>query len=121
VLSRSDQIAQVLDNLLENTARHAGERAKVDVIVEELEDDRVAVHVVDDGPGIPQENHRRIFARFFGSNEAGTQGLGVGLYVSRALTEELGGTLTVRSEPGRGATFTLALPRERASTNASAR
>ena len=63
--------------------------------------------VSDTGPGIPPENLNRIFEPLFTTR---SRGIGLGLAVSRTLAQANGGSLTVRSEPGRGATFTLTLP-----------
>jgi signal transduction histidine kinase len=74
-------------------------------------DERVVVEVIDTGRGIAREQQAAIFQPF-ATNAAG--GRGLGLSVSRAIVEAYGGTLTVRSAPGQGATFALALPAARA-------
>ncbi|MGH9260858.1 MAG: sensor histidine kinase, partial [Acidimicrobiales bacterium] len=70
----------------------------------------VRFHVTDRGPGIPVEQQARIFEPFERSGHEQGTGSGLGLAVSRRLAELLGGSLTVASEPGRGARFTLTLP-----------
>ena len=100
---------QVLVNLLENAERHAaGATEPVRVRVDRA-DGVVRVRVIDGGPGIPADAQERIFDRFarFGHSRGGT---GLGLYISRRLAQVQGGSLEVSSEPGRGATFTFALP-----------
>ena len=66
------------------------------------------LRVSDEGPGIPPELHERVFQAFFTTK--GSKGTGLGLAVSRKLIEEIGGRITVRSQPGQGATFTISLP-----------
>jgi signal transduction histidine kinase len=74
---------------------------------------RLQLHVVDTGPGIPEHLHARVFERFRqGDDRVAFQhgGTGLGLALSRALAELMGGTLTLQSQPGQGARFTLSLP-----------
>jgi signal transduction histidine kinase len=73
-------------------------------------DTRVVVEVSDTGRGIAREHQHAIFQPFTSTRESG----GLGLSISRAIVEGYGGTLTVRSAPGEGATFALALPAARA-------
>jgi signal transduction histidine kinase len=73
-------------------------------------DDRVVLEVIDTGRGIAREHQAAIFQPFTTTREGGR---GLGLSVSRAIVEAYGGTLTVRSAPGHGATFALALPAAR--------
>ena len=71
------------------------------------------MHVVDSGPGIAAEQHELIFERFRQGNDRVSYqhgGTGLGLALSRALAELMGGRLTLRSSVGEGARFTLALP-----------
>jgi two-component system NtrC family sensor kinase len=71
--------------------------------------DHVALVVTDEGPGIPVELQSRIFEPFF-TTRRGTGGTGLGLSVSLGIAESHSGTLTVDSEHGTGAAFTLRLP-----------
>ena len=65
--------------------------------------------VADTGTGIAPENLAKIFNPFFTTKEPG-QGTGLGLSLSHGIVERLGGAITVASEPGHGATFTVSLP-----------
>ncbi len=106
-----DRVRQVLENLLENARRHSpkGVAVILEVGTEVHEDGNWAVVTVRDfGPGIAPELLPNIFARF--AVGRGTKGLGLGLYLARGIAEAHGGTLTVSSSPGAGATFRLALP-----------
>ena len=107
--SDADRIAQVVSNLLENAAKYAGETACVTVRTS-IRRDRMHIEVQDDGPGIPADQQRAVFDRRYRGHSAGTNGLGLGLYLSRMIAVRLGGSLTVRSTSGEGATFILALP-----------
>jgi PAS domain S-box-containing protein len=104
-------IEQILSNLVGNALKYAPLSA-VHIKVEE-HPDRLLIRVVDDGPGIPPEHLERIFDRFERLDHNHVQaGTGLGLYISRQLARAMNGQLTVESEPGHGATFTLDLPAE---------
>jgi signal transduction histidine kinase len=79
-------------------------------------DEHVVLEVIDTGRGIAREHQATIFQPFTSTREGGH---GLGLSVSRAIVEGYGGTLTIRSAPGQGATFALALPAARAPVGAS--
>ena len=68
--------------------------------------------VRDHDPGLTDSERERVFERYEHVGY-GDVGLGLGLYLSRELTHAHGGSIEVESEPGRGSTFTLRLPRER--------
>jgi len=105
------RLKQILNNLLSNAFKfteRGGVRIEADCDAAQLR-----LHVVDTGPGIPEHLHETIFERFRqGDDRVSYQhgGTGLGLALSRALAELMGGTLTVASRPGEGARFTLALP-----------
>jgi two-component system NtrC family sensor kinase len=71
----------------------------------------VAVAIVDTGHGIRAEDRRRLFEPFFTTKDVG-KGTGLGLAISYGIIQKHQGTIEVQSEPGRGATFTVRLPRE---------
>ena len=107
-----DKLRQVLVNLVENAVKYSPDGGTVRVEVRaENGHGRIAVH--DEGLGIPADEQRRIFEKFFRLDPSLTRGVGgsgLGLYISRELVERMDGRLTVASEPGRGSTFTVELP-----------
>ena len=64
----------------------------------------------DQGPGIPQELHRRIFDKFFRVTESSDEGAGLGLSIAREIVLAHGGNVGVESERGRGSEFFFTLP-----------
>ncbi|MBL8305218.1 MAG: two-component sensor histidine kinase [Rubrivivax sp.] len=106
------RLRQILHNLLSNAVKFTPE-GSIQIAVS-ADAGRVRFEVRDTGPGIPPEKQALIFEKFrqgdaHVSYEHG--GTGLGLALSRGLAELMGGTLTVRSAPGQGATFTLDVPR----------
>ena len=84
-------------------------------------DDEVGVTVTDDGPGIPADARAHLFDRFYRVDGARTRavgGSGLGLAICREIAVAHGGNVWVESEEGRGSSFSLALPADRALTPA---
>jgi nitrogen fixation/metabolism regulation signal transduction histidine kinase len=106
VLADRDQIVQVLLNLVRNAldAMPSGGTLRLAVC---RRAGAVAFAVSDTGPGIEAGDLDRVFEPYFTTKEGGT---GLGLAIAQRITEEHGGALEADSAPGRGATFTLALP-----------
>ena len=109
-----DRLRQVVSHLLGNAVRFT-ERGHVILRVVVTEDDpaRVVVQVEDTGPGIASQDQDGIFEAFAQTpdpDRPAREGTGLGLTIARGLVELMGGTLTLRSEPETGSTFTLALP-----------
>ncbi len=104
------KIKQVLINLLMN-AIHAVDRKGTIKITTGLNHsaNRITVEVSDTGHGITQENMTRIFDPFFTTKPTG-EGTGLGLSVSYGIIKGHGGNISVKSQPGKGAAFTLTLP-----------
>ncbi|HVF61359.1 MAG TPA: ATP-binding protein [Thermoanaerobaculia bacterium] len=104
-----DRILQVFANLLGNAVKFTPEGGRVWVEAERV--DGVARFAVrDTGPGIPEEEREGIFDRFTQLDRESRGGLGLGLYISRWIVEQHGGTIQVESEVGAGSTFSFTLP-----------
>jgi PAS domain S-box-containing protein len=108
----ADRLRQVLVNLLDNAVKYS-EADRVTVRVEP-DDGQIFIAVSDQGRGVALAEQQRIFEKFYRADPQlhhAPSGTGLGLYIARELTERMGGTLTLTSTPGRGSTFTVALPR----------
>lgn len=103
------RLRQALDNLVSNAVTHAGADGAV-IVRADSSETAVLLSVADSGAGIPLAEQDRIFEKGVRLNEAAA-GSGLGLAIARAIVEAHRGTLTVRSTPGRGSTFTIAIPR----------
>jgi PAS domain S-box-containing protein len=111
-LADEDKLRQVLVNLLDNAIKYSPDGG--DVVLELAGGHgRVRVAVRDHGLGIPPGEQERIFEKFYRLDPALTRGVGgsgLGLFISRELVSRMGGSLTVRSQPGEGAAFVVDLP-----------
>ena len=109
-----ERLAQILDNLASNAIRYSPAGASV-VLAARADRDDVVIGVVDQGPGLTEEQRERVFERFYRvdpSRSRALGGSGIGLAIARALAEAMGGRAWAESAgPGRGSTFRLALPR----------
>lgn len=116
---RWDRLAleQIVSNLISNAIKF-GAGAAIDVALESKQDSSVRFEVHDRGIGIAEPDQERIFGRFerLASQPGHPVGAGVGLWLVRGLVEAHGGTIDVRSEPAKGATFTVVLPLDAGST-----
>lgn len=107
------RVAQALDHLLDNAARAVSEGGEV-ALVAEAGPEEIWLKVSDTGRGIPYHLQPLVFDRFVRRERGGP---GVGLALTKAIVELHGGWAEVESEPGRGATFTLHLPRRAAAVS----
>jgi signal transduction histidine kinase len=104
------RLEQVAANLIDNAVKYTPGGGRVTVGVRR-ERDLAVLWVADTGRGIPPDDLPRIWERLFRGDESRTErGLGLGLSLVKAVVEAHGGTVEVQSEPGRGATFSVALP-----------
>ncbi|RKH54869.1 sensor histidine kinase [Corallococcus aberystwythensis] len=105
------RLDRVVTNLLSNALKF-GRGHPVTVSVSALDVEHTRLRVRDEGVGIAPEAQRRVFERYERERSARTEaGYGLGLYIARQLVEAHGGVIHVESVPGRGATFTVDLPR----------
>ncbi len=105
-----ERLRQVLGNLIDNAVKYspAGEPVEVRLVPV---DGSVQISVQDRGPGIHPDDQQLVFEKFGRvSGSVSKPGTGLGLFIARSIAEAHGGTLSVSSAPGRGATFTLRLP-----------
>ncbi len=111
LIGREGEIQQVLINFLLNAkdAMVSSRKGNEVIVLTDLQDRMAILEVRDNGPGIPQEHLRRIFDPFFTTKPPG-KGTGLGLALSLKIAQEHGGTIEVKSEEGKGATFRLLLP-----------
>jgi PAS domain S-box-containing protein len=113
VLANDGRLGQVILNLLVNAAQaipegHVDEN-EIRVTTRTDEAGRAVVEVRDTGPGVPRHALARVFEPFFTTKPSGV-GTGLGLSICRNIVTALDGSITVESEPGRGATFRVILP-----------
>jgi signal transduction histidine kinase len=113
VLADRDMIGKILDNLLNNALTYTDHAPTIGVQARQ-DAGQVAISVTDDGIGVVATDQPRIFERFArGSDRISREkpGSGLGLYLSRGLAEQMGGSLRLEtSQPGKGSTFVLRLP-----------
>ncbi len=108
-----DQVARVLGNLLSNALKYSPRADKVEVEVERVAPDLIAIAVKDYGLGIPPAEQEAIFKPFYRVDHADRQGIsgtGLGLAIAYQTARSLGGELRVDSQDGKGSTFTFTLP-----------
>lgn len=106
------RVLQVLRNLLSNAEKFSTPQSPIELKVEPG-DGEVAFTVTDRGPGISPAALPQLFQRFSRARQEGMEklpGSGLGLYISRRIVEAHGGSISVESEPGRGAAFRFTLP-----------
>ena len=116
VRAESEALRQILDNLVKNAVMYTGEAGVVTVAwdSDSTDSSMVAIRVMDTGIGIDENNHARLFERFFRVDKARSReqgGTGLGLSIVKHLTQFLNGTVSVESAIGEGATFTVCLPK----------
>jgi len=111
-----DRLAQVLTNLVRNAINNTPDGGIISVETRQ-EGDRVVITVSDTGIGIEPQDLRRVFDRFYRTDQSraqGTGGSGLGLAIVRDLLTAMGGSITAESTPGVGSVFRVSLRREAA-------
>ena len=113
VLTDPERLRRVLENLVDNAVKYTPTGGRVEVTTSAGPDGSARIEVADNGPGIAGEHLARIFERFYRVDKARSRelgGTGLGLSIVKHLAEGMGASVSVESEPGRGARFMVTLP-----------
>jgi two-component system sensor histidine kinase GlrK len=109
-----ERISQVLENLIGNALKFTPKKGRVVIEARPLKQDKnfVGVTVTDTGAGITRENIRVIFEKYsrIDDGDQSVPGTGLGLSITKYIVEDHGGSIWVKSKPGKGSTFYFALP-----------
>lgn len=115
ILGDADELRAAISNLIDNAIKYSDGKVDVSVEVAATDDKRVAVRVTDRGMGVPHDELKRIFNRFYRAPRRGAtrvKGAGLGLFIVRSIVSKHGGKTFAESEgEGMGSVFTIALPR----------
>jgi len=103
--------SEVMANLIDNAIKYSNEGGAINVHAEQ-KGDTIELAVEDNGIGMPTSVISNLFQKFYRSHRSRetVAGTGIGLYISKAIVESHGGTISVRSEDGKGSTFIVTLP-----------
>ena len=104
-------MSEVFGNLIDNAIKYSNEGGAINVTAS-VSGDFVEVSVQDHGIGMPENVVSNLFQKFYRSHRSRetVAGTGIGLYISKAIVESHGGTISVRSEDGHGSTFVVSIP-----------
>jgi signal transduction histidine kinase len=112
VLVDKGRMGLVIENLLSNAVKYTLAKGRVEIDLYQRKN-QVLFSVKDNGVGIPENQQKYVFEKFFRSNNVlkyQTEGTGLGLYIVKNVIEQLGGEVGFESEEGKGSTFTFSLP-----------
>ena len=112
VFGDRNRLSQVINNLISNAIKYSPDANSI-IVSTHVKDDVLQFCVEDFGIGIPTEQHSKLFHRFFRASEVKSNtfpGLGLGLYISNEIVKRHAGSLTFKSEKGKGSKFCMKLP-----------
>jgi two-component system, OmpR family, phosphate regulon sensor histidine kinase PhoR len=102
-----------VSNIIDNALKYGGGEVKINILVS-CTPHELLIEITDNGPGIPAQNLPYIFDKFYrvpSPAEHKIKGFGLGLYYTQSIIKEHGGWCRVESEPGKGTTFKIGLPK----------
>lgn len=107
------RILQLFGNLVTNASKFSSEGETVWIRARDHDDTCVEIDVCDHGPGVPDNEKKHVFQKFWQASKSNAKGWGLGLAISRAITELHGGSIEVLDNLSHGAIFRVHLPRSR--------
>ncbi len=103
-------LSHIISNLLSNASKYSPEASSIDFKISQKQE-KVVIEISDQGIGIPKEEQKHLFSRFFrAKNAANIEGTGLGLNIVKNYTELMGGTIEFKSEINKGTTFKVEFP-----------
>lgn len=115
LIADMDLLELAIMNLIENAAKYSNPPAQIQITLDDLPNE-IVVQISDKGIGIPPSDQEHIFDRFYTVDKAHSQkmgGSGLGLSIVKTIVEKHFGTITLKSEIGKGSTFTIRLPKQK--------
>jgi signal transduction histidine kinase len=113
VLADAARVKEIIMNFVTNGIKYNRENGTL-TIRHEIKKQEIITHVKDAGFGIPKDEQKKIFEKFYRTKSArtsGVQGTGLGLFITKELVERMGGKIWFKSEEGKGTTFSFSLPK----------
>ena len=111
VIGDIDRLEQVFSNLLDNALKHTPSGGDINIIARHPNPNFAEISITDTGPGIPAEQMRHVFERFYRADpSAGKAGAGLGLAIARQIVLAHGGDIIAKSKLGKGTEFVVRLP-----------
>lgn len=111
IVTDRNHFSNIISNLMDNAVRYSSNEADLTIRCRQT-NEQVTISITDHGIGIAPDKQRHIFDKFYRiptGNLHNVKGYGLGLYYVKTMLEKLGGTISVKSEPGKGSTFTITL------------
>jgi len=109
ITTNKGRLQQILLNVVNNAFAAVDDGGRIEIAVDRQDSNHVGIRVTDDGCGMTEAQRRRIFEPFF-TTKSRRGGVGLGLSITYSLVSELGGTIAVESEVGKGTSFLIVLP-----------
>ncbi len=104
-------LSLILNNLLSNASKYSPEASRIDFKISQ-KNEKLLFQITDQGIGIPKEEHKHLFSRFFrAKNVANIEGTGLGLNIVKQYTELMGGNIKFKSGINKGTTFLIEFPK----------
>lgn len=111
IVADRTHFSNIISNLIDNAVKYSKQEAEITIQCRQTEE-TVTITVSDHGIGIPLDKQKHIFDKFYRvptGNLHNVKGYGLGLFYVKSMVEKHGGTITVKSESGKGSTFTITI------------